>query len=67
MPATSKAQRRFLAMAEHDPKFAQAHGIHMTHQQLHDFASTKETKLPEHVKGKKKGGYQHVFFGKRNH
>ena len=50
MPAVSKAQRRAMAIAEHDPgKLNKANRglLSMTHQQLHDFADTKETKLPE--------------------
>jgi len=55
MPSTSKAQRRFMAICEHDPKHAQGKCPNMTKQQFHDFASTKEKGLPtrithEHVK-----------------
>lgn len=58
MPATSKAQRRFFGMIEHNPGMAKAKGIDMTHDQMHDFAATSEKDLPEHVsksKTKKKG------------
>lgn len=53
MPSSSKAQRRLMAIAEHHPDevYSKNKGIlGMTHQQLHDFASTKEKGLPEHVK-----------------
>ena len=57
MPAESKAQRRFMAMVEHDPNaspaVAEAAGS-MTKGQAHDFAATKEKGLPEHVKHHKK-------------
>ena len=59
MPSTSKAQRRLMGMVEHTPLY-QLHGQarkmkkSMTHQQLHDFASTKESGLPYHVKKRKK-------------
>lgn len=49
MPAVSKAQQKFMAMAEHVPGFAKEHGIKMSHQQLHDFASGPEKGKPEHV------------------
>jgi hypothetical protein len=44
MPATSEAQRRLMAIAEHNPEKLQAKNrgvLKMSHQQLHDFASTK--------------------------
>jgi hypothetical protein len=49
MPATSKAQRRLMALAEHDPSavYARNKGVlSMTKDQLHDFAATKEKRLP---------------------
>jgi hypothetical protein len=48
MPATSKAQRRAMAIAEHSPDklFARNKGMKsMSKGQLHDFASTKEKGL----------------------
>lgn len=53
MPSTSKKQRRLMGAAEHGATFPLAQKLRasMTHQQLHDFASTKEKGLPE-----KKGG-----------
>ena len=54
MPAESKAQRRFMAMVEHNPDaspaVAQA-AKGMSKEQAHDFAATKEKGLPMH-KGK---------------
>lgn len=48
MPATSKAQRRAMAIAEHRPDevFARNKGmLKMSKGQLHDFAATKEKGL----------------------
>lgn len=53
MPAESKAQRTVMAIAEHDPQklYKKNRGLlRMTHQQLHDFASTPEKGLPERKK-----------------
>ena len=50
MPATSKAQRQAMAIAEHHPGelYARNKGMaKMTHGQLHDFAATSEKHLPE--------------------
>ena len=47
MPATSKAQQRFFGMLEHNPGMAKARGIHMTKDQMHDFAATNTKGLPE--------------------
>jgi len=55
MPAVSKAQRVAMAIAEHEPSklYVRNKGLKkMTHQQLHDFASTKEKGLPNHHNGK---------------
>lgn len=56
MPATSKAQRRAMAIAEHHPSESYYPSMtKMRHSDLHDFASTKEKGLPEHSKkGSKK-------------
>lgn len=53
MPAKSASQRRLMAAAEHGATFAKAKQLRksMTHAQLHDFAATKESKLPEHTRG----------------
>lgn len=52
MPALSVKQRRLMAIAEHHPSQVQAKNkgvLKMSHQQLHDFASTKEKNLPKSV------------------
>lgn len=50
MPAVSKRQRRFMAMCEHDPGAARGKCPNMTKSQMHDFAVTKEKKLPYSAK-----------------
>ena len=48
MPATSKAQRRAIAIAEHAPDklYKRNKGLlGMSHSDMHDFASTKEKGL----------------------
>jgi hypothetical protein len=52
MPAVSKSQRRLFGAAEHGADFPLARKLRgsMTHQQLHDFAATKEKGLPTHVR-----------------
>ena len=55
MPAKSVAQRKAMAIAEHHPSqlYAKNKGMaKMSHQQLHDFASTKEKNLPHYAKTK---------------
>ena len=50
MPATSQAQQMAMAIAEHEPEklYARNRGLlGMTHQQLHDFASTPRKGLPK--------------------
>lgn len=50
MPSVSKKQRKVMAIAEHHPEELNPENrglLKMTHQQLHDFASTKEKGLPE--------------------
>lgn len=58
MPALSKKQRRLMAIAEHHPDqvYSKNRGVlKMSHQQLHDFAATKESGLPKRKgKGRKK-------------
>lgn len=52
MPAVSRAQRIAMAIAEHHPEELSAKNAglkDMTHKQLHDFASTSEKNLPQHV------------------
>jgi hypothetical protein len=49
MPATSAKQRRFFGFVEHNPEKAKAKGVYpkgMTHDQMHDFAVSKEKGLP---------------------
>jgi hypothetical protein len=49
VPALSIKQRRAMAIAEHAPEKLKAKNkglLDMTHQQLHDFASTSEKNLP---------------------
>lgn len=56
MPATSQAQQRAMAIAEHHPSqlYAKNRGLlKMTHRQLHDFAATKRRGLPTRALGKK--------------
>lgn len=58
MPSVSIAQRRAMAIAEHDPQklYGKNKGLlGMTHQQLHEFADTPESGLPEHVKQPRRG------------
>lgn len=50
MPARSIAQRRLMAIAEHDPE--KLHKVNkgladLPHQTLHDFAATSESDLPK--------------------
>ena len=50
MPAVSDAQRRLMAIAEHSPDklYPRNRGLlSMSHEQLHDFASTRERGLPK--------------------
>ena len=49
MPAKSKAQRRVMAIAEHNPKmlYKRNKGLaKMSKKQLHEFADVKEKGLP---------------------
>jgi hypothetical protein len=53
MPSVSKAQRRYFGWLEHSPNAAakrKASG--MTHEQMHEFAATKDKGLPEKKKKK---------------
>jgi hypothetical protein len=52
MPAVSKAQQIAMAIAEHHPEDLNSDNAglkKMTHQQLHDFASTPRKHLPSYV------------------
>lgn len=58
MPAKSKAQRQAMAIAKHHPEqlYDRNKGLRkMSAAQLHDFASTEETKLPAHVPHRRSG------------
>ena len=65
MPALSRNQRIAMAIAEHNPDklYAKNKGmLSMSHDQLHDFASTPEKGLPQRSnsglqKGLKKAKY----------
>jgi len=59
MPATSKAQRRLMAIAEHHPEqvYSKNRGVlKMSHGQLHDFAAVKEKPLPRYAAQRQKKG-----------
>lgn len=47
MPAKSAVQRRTMGACEHGAPLDICKRIHMTHKQLHDFASTPDAGLPE--------------------
>lgn len=50
MPATSQAQQRLMAVAEHNPQAVSKKNkgvLSMSSKQLHDFASTKRKGLPK--------------------
>jgi len=67
VPAESKAQRIAMAIAEHHPEdlYEKNKGLaDMTHKQLHEFASTPEKGLPQHVH--KKASYSHAREARRN-
>ena len=56
MPAVSKKQRTAMAIAEHAPEklFSRNKALlGMSHEQLHDFASTSEKDLPEKKRRKR--------------
>lgn len=55
-----------MAIAEHHPDelYAKNRGVlDMTHQQLHDFAATKEKRLPHYVKPQKSQRKRSAFYG----
>lgn len=61
MPSTFKAQQSVMAIAEHYPEklYKRNRGLlKMSHRQLHDFASTPRTGLPNTVPkaSRKRGG-----------
>lgn len=65
MPSVSQKQQVAMAIAEHEPNKLYSRNkslLNMSHGQLHDFASTPRTGLPEAApsglgKIKKKGAY----------
>jgi len=53
MPSTSIAQQKAMAIAEHEPEKLYKRNkslLGMSHEQLHDFASTSHEGLPEKKK-----------------
>lgn len=46
MPAVSKRQQRFMAMAEHEPGKLRGKKPKMSKSQMHDFAATPRKGLP---------------------
>lgn len=57
MPATSKAQQRFFAIAEHAPSKLRKAAPKMSKAKMHEFAATKVKNLPAKApqRGYKKG------------
>ena len=55
MPATSRAQQQFFAIAEHEPGKLRGKMPNMSHQKLHDFAATPTKGLPEHSDRSRRG------------
>lgn len=53
MPAVSKKQRRFFAIAEHHPEELRGKKPKMTKRQMHDFAATPERGLPTRKRPKR--------------
>lgn len=71
MPALSVKQRRLMGLAEHNPGAVNPQNrdvLEMTHDQIHDFASTPDTDLPVQSSGKsKRAGFEGLkgkFHGK---
>lgn len=56
MPAVSKKQRRFFAIAEHHPDMLRGKMPNMSKSEMHKFAATPERGLPT----TKKRGLRHV-------
>lgn len=66
MPARSKAQQEAMAIAEHSPSklYSRNKGLlKMSHQQLHDFASTPRKGLPAKVKESPQRAKPETFTG----
>ena len=49
MPAKSRAQQKFMAIAEHNPGALKGKKPDMSKGQLHDFAATPTKSLPNRV------------------
>lgn len=49
MPSTSVAQQHFFGYLHAHPEKAKKRGIHMTSEQIADFARTSTKGLPEHA------------------
>ncbi len=49
MPSVSKAQRRYMAIAEHHPEELKGPKPNLSYSQLHDFSVGSEQGKPEHV------------------
>ena len=67
MPSNSKALRQASAIAEHHPEklYARNRGLlEMSPSQLHDYAATKESGLPQYASGGKK---KRKGFGLKRH
>lgn len=65
MPSVSRKQQQAMAIAEHDPDelYERNKGLtKMTHEQLHDFASTPRKELPKSAPHRR--GLRHVKVGK---
>lgn len=69
MPATSKAQQRLMAAAEHGATFPMAQRIQrsMSLGQMRDFATGSMKGKPAHVKTAGKVGHPHGNLGKYLH
>ena len=63
MPAESKSQRRLMGACEHGANFGVCKQMRksMTTGQMHDFATTKETNLPE--RKSERDGFQKAYKG----
>ena len=60
MPSLSRKQQEVMAIAEHEPSKLKPRNrglLRMSHDQLHDFASTPRKGLPEQKKPAKRGLY----------
>jgi len=65
MTAKSKKQRRMMAIAEYHPEmlYKKNRGVlSMSQSQLHDFAATREKKLPAKKKTRRKSLKQHFGY-----